>query len=340
MLPRDPRHPSLLSIVIPLFNEQASIDALIPRVMAVVDAEGLTAEIILVDDGSSDATWDKMVAWRANYENLTLVALSRNFGKEIAITAGLDVAEGDAVIIMDGDLQHPPETIPGFLRRWREGYDIVYGVRRDRSEDGAARRAATKAFYRVFNRLSNTPITPDAGDFRLMDRKVVEAIRRMRERARFMKGIYSWVGFKSIPVEFDVESREGGRSSFSRSRLFALAFDGILSFSTAPLRMAVVLGAIFAAISISAGLYFLGRTLLLGVDTPGFATIIVSTLALSGLILLQLGLMGLYLGRIYEEVKGRPLYLVRDLVGRAAPEHMAPGVAARRHIKDLVQPPA
>ncbi len=340
MLPRDPRHPSLLSIVVPLFNEQASIDALIPRVMQVLESEGLNAEIILVDDGSADDTWDKMVAWRANHENLTLVALSRNFGKEIAITAGLDVTEGDAVIIMDGDLQHPPETIPAFLRRWREGYDIVYGVRRDRSEDGAARRAATKAFYRVFNRLSNTPITPDAGDFRLMDRKVVEAIRRMRERARFMKGIYSWVGFKSTPVEFDVVSREGGRSSFSRSRLFALAFDGILSFSTAPLRMAVVLGAIFAGISISAGLYFLGRTLLLGVDTPGFATIIVSTLALSGLILLQLGLMGLYLGRIYEEVKGRPLYLVRDLVGRAAAENAEPGAAARRHIKDLVRPPA
>ena len=340
MLPRDPRHPSLLSIVIPLFNEQASIDALIPRVTQVLEAEGLNAEIILVDDGSSDDTWDKMVAWRAARENLTLVALSRNFGKEIAITAGLDVTEGDAVIIMDGDLQHPPETIPAFLRRWREGYDIVYGVRRDRSEDGAARRAASKAFYRVFNRLSNTPITPDAGDFRLMDRKVVEAIRRMRERARFMKGIYSWVGFKSTPVEFDVVSREGGRSSFSRSRLFALAFDGILSFSTAPLRMAVVLGAIFAGISISAGLYFLGRTLLLGVDTPGFATIIVSTLALSGLILLQLGLMGLYLGRIYEEVKGRPLYLVRDLVGRAALEDASPGAAARRHIKDLVRPPA
>ena len=343
MLPRDPRHPSLLSIVIPLFNEQESIDALIPRVTGMLAAEGLTAEIILVDDGSSDQTWDKMVAWRAAHDNLTLVALSRNFGKEIAITAGLDVAEGDAVVIMDGDLQHPPETIPLFLRRWREGHDIVYGVRRDRSEDGAARRAASKAFYRVFNRLSSTPITPDAGDFRLMDRKVVEAIRRMRERARFMKGIYSWVGFKSIPVEFDVVSREAGRSSFSRSRLFALAFDGILSFSTAPLRMAVVVGTAFAVLSISIGLYFLGRTLLLGVDTPGFATIIVSTLALSGLILLQLGLMGLYLGRIYEEVKGRPLYLVRDLVGRSASENTVPGHQGDRlarardlHIKDLV----
>ncbi len=338
MLSRDPREPSLLSIVVPLYNEQGSIDALIPRVHAVLDAEALAAEIILVDDGSSDATWDKMVAWRSTHENLTLLALSRNFGKEIAITAGLDVAEGDAVIIMDGDLQHPPEMIPAFLRRWREGYDIVYGVRKDRAEDGTARRALSRAFYRVFNSLSNTPITPDAGDFRLMDRKVVEAIRRMRERARFMKGIYSWVGFKSVPVEFDVVTRAAGRSSFSPARLFALAFDGILSFSTAPLRMAVVVGAAFATISISSGLYFLARTLLLGVDTPGFATIIVSTLALSGLILLQLGLMGLYLGRIYEEVKGRPLYLVRDLVGRAAAEGpaRAPAHIRDRHVKDLV----
>jgi glycosyltransferase involved in cell wall biosynthesis len=350
MLTRDPREPALLSIVIPLFNEQASIDALIPRVTEVLEAAGLSAEIILVDDGSSDATWDKMVAWRASHENLTLVALSRNFGKEIAITAGLDVAEGDAVVVMDGDLQHPPEMIPVFLRRWREGYDIVYGVRRDRANDGAARRAMSRAFYRVFNSLSNTPITPDAGDFRLMDRKVVEAIRRMRERARFMKGIYSWVGFKSVPVEFDVISRVQGRSSFSGSRLFALAFDGILSFSTAPLRMAVVIGAAIAIVSISMGVYYMGRTLLLGVDVPGFASIIVSTLALSGLILLQLGLMGLYLGRIYEEVKGRPLYLVRDLMGKAAREPTLLGAGAltraraageQRHVKNLVpHPPA
>src|SRR6185312_9226390 len=152
---------------------------------------------------------------------------------------------------------HPPEMIPVFLRRWREGYDVVYGVRRDRRHDSASRRWLTRGFYRVFNSLSKTPITPDAGDFRLMDRKVVEAIRRMRERARFMKGIYSWVGFKSIPVEFDVISRAAGKSSFSPARLFALAFDGLLSFSTAPLKMAVMIGAIFATVSISLGLYYM-----------------------------------------------------------------------------------
>src|SRR5262249_26124475 len=155
------------------------------------------------------------VAWHANRDNLTLLTLSRNFGKEIAITAGLDVAEGNVVVIMDADLQHPPELIPEFVERWRRGADIVYGVRPDRPHDGAIRRALSRAFYRVFNSLSKTPITPDAGDFRLMDRKVVDAIRRMRERARFMKGIYSWVGFKSEPVEFEVAARAAGKSSFS-----------------------------------------------------------------------------------------------------------------------------
>ena len=337
MTPRDLREPTLISIVIPVFNEEASVDTLIPRLFSLFGREGLTADVIFVDDGSKDATWDKLVAWSTRYPALTLVSLSRNFGKEVAIAAGLDMAEGDAVILMDGDLQHPPEVIPSFLARWREGYDIAYGVRRTREQDGAFRRAMSRAFYRVFNSVSNTPITPDAGDFRLMDRKVVDAIRRMRERARFMKGIYSWVGFKSVSVEFDVEERRHGKSSFSPVRLLALAFDGLLSFSTAPLKAAVLFGAFFALFAISLGMFYMFRTLLLGVDVPGYASIIVSTLALSGLILLQLGIMGLYLGRIYEEVKARPLYLVRDIVGKA-PSDGSAGIAAStmRQIKSLV----
>jgi glycosyltransferase involved in cell wall biosynthesis len=188
----------------------------------------------------------------------------------------------------------------------------------------------------VFNSLSKTPISPDAGDFRLMDRKVVEAIRRMRERARFMKGIYSWVGFKSTSVEYDVVERAHGTSSFSPFRLFGLAFDGILSFSTAPLKVAVLIGSLLATCSITLGIYYMLRTLILGIDVPGFASLIVSILALSGLILLQLGVMGLYLGRIYEEVKGRPLYLVRDMVGKAASTERV--VPALRQFKDLVPP--
>jgi len=337
MISRDQRDPALISIVIPLFNEAASVDALMARLFQVLAREGLTAEIICVDDGSTDQTWDKLVLARARHGNLTLVSLSRNFGKEIAITAGLDMAEGNAVVIMDADLQHPPEIIPDFLVQWRNGYDIVYGVRRDRTEDGALRRYLTRSFYRVFNSVSNTPITPDAGDFRLMDRKVVDAIRRMRERARFMKGIYSWVGFKSVSVEFDVQTRAHGKSTFSPARLFTLAFDGILSFSTVPLRTAVFIGAVIAFLSISLGAFYLIRTMIFGIDVPGYASIIVSVLALSGLMLLQLGLMGLYLGRIYEEVKARPLYLVREIVGRAASDIPSGiGDPAVRRLKDLV----
>ncbi len=335
MQSREERGPGLLSIIVPMFNEEASVDALFRRLLDVVNSHGVNTEIICVNDGSADATWERLVLWRSRIDNLVLVDLSRNFGKEIAITAGLDVAEGNAVVIMDGDLQHPPETILEFIKMWRAGFDIVYGVRSDRQHDGALRGWLSNMFYRVFNSLSKTPITPDAGDFRLMDRKVVDAIRRMRERARFMKGIYSWVGFKSVSVEFNVEERRHGTSSFSPMRLFALAFDGLLSFSTAPLKAAVLFGAAFALFAISLGMFYMFRTLLLGVDVPGYASIIVSTLALSGLILLQLGLMGLYLGRIYEEVKARPLYLVRDIVGKA-PSDASVSANTMQQIKDLV----
>ena len=333
MMSRDPREPTLISIVVPVFNEEASVDALIPRLFGLLEKkEGLTGEVICVDDGSRDGSWDKLVAWRTRYPSLTLVSLSRNFGKEIAIAAGLDIAEGNAVILMDSDLQHPPEVIPEFLAKWREGFDIAYGVRKNRDADGILRRTFTRNFYRLFNKVSNTPITPDAGDFRLMDRKVVEAIRRMRERSRFMKGIYSWVGFKCVAVEFDVVERKHGKSSFSPSRLFTLAFDGFLSFSTVPLRFAMYAGALIALASIAMGTYYMVRTLLFGIDVPGFASLIVSTLALSGFTMLQLGLMGLYLGRIYDEVKARPLYLVREIVGKPAPE--SAGIARVKGMSD------
>ncbi len=336
MMSRDPREPTLISIVIPVYNEGASVDALIPALFGLLHRESLKAEVICVDDGSKDDTWDRLIAWRATYPALTLVSFSRNFGKEIAIAAGLDIAEGNAVILMDGDLQHPPEVIPRFLAEWRAGFDIVYGVRSNRAADGTLRKAFSRAFYRVFNTVSDTPITPDAGDFRLMDRKVVDAIRRMRERARFMKGIYAWVGFKNKAIEFDVAERQHGHSSFSPRRLFTLAFDGILSFSTIPLRIAMYLGALVAMTSLALGGYYLIRTLILGIDVPGYASLIVSVLALSGFTMLQLGLMGLYLGRIYDEVKARPLYLVREIIGKPAPESLLIDDPARGRIKDPV----
>jgi polyisoprenyl-phosphate glycosyltransferase len=332
----DRRTPSLISVVLPFFNEEKGVDALMTRLLAALEALPAPYEIVCVDDGSADATWLRLSAWRERNDAITLIALSRNFGKEIAITAGLDAAEGDCTVIMDSDLQHPPELIAPMLAKWAEGFDVVSGVRRDRTADGLLRRALTRAFYRAFNAVSQTPIAPDAGDFRLLDRKVVDAIRRMRERVRFMKGIYGWVGFRSTSLPFDVDRRAHGRSSFSPLRLFALALDGILSFSTAPLRLAMYAGAVIALIALALGSYFIARTAIYGVDVPGYASIIVSTLALSGFTMLQIGVMGLYLGRIYEEVKARPLYLVRDMVPRAGAQAGAEGARAVRQLKTLV----
>jgi glycosyltransferase involved in cell wall biosynthesis len=336
-MPASNRHaPNLLSIVLPFFNEAASVDTLMTRLLGVLDSQPLPYEIICVDDGSSDNTWLHLGAWRERCDSVTLIGLSRNFGKEIAITAGLDAAEGDCTIIMDSDLQHPPEVIAEMIAKWTEGFDVVTGVRRDRSSDGFLRRTLTKLFYRSFNAVSQTPITPDAGDFRLLDRKVVEAIRRIRERARFMKGIYGWVGFKNTVVPFDVEERLHGRSSFSPLRLFALAFDGILSFSTAPLRVAMYVGGIIAFSALTLGIIYILQVAIFGIDVPGYASIIVSTLALSGFTMLQIGITGLYLGRIYDEVKARPLYLVREMVLREGAVAGAERAATVRQLKTLV----
>jgi len=334
---RNTNDSAFISIVVPLYNEEAAVEALVPRLFALMEREGLQGDVICIDDGSKDSTWDRLTALSPRYPALTLVSLSRNFGKEVAIAAGLDIADGNAVILMDGDLQHPPEVIPQFLAKWREGFDIVYGVRKNRDRDGVLRRGFTRVFYRLFNSVSNTPITPDAGDFRLLDRKVVDAIRRMRERARFMKGIYSWVGFKSTAVEFDVTERAGGKSSFSTWRLFNLAFDGLLSFSTVPLRVAMFVGGLIAFAALALGSFYLIRTLIFGIDVPGYASLIVSILALSGFTMLQLGVMGLYLGRIYDEVKARPLYLVREIVGKAALESESSSVTRiKDHLSNLV----
>lgn len=330
MIAADGRTPKVISVVLPFYNEGASVDELLARLFATLDRMQATAEIICVDDGSTDDTWVQLCSWRERCANLTLIALSRNFGKEIAITAGLDAAEGDLAIIMDSDLQHPPELVSRMVDLWREGYDVVTGVRRDRTQDGAFRRTLTRLFYRAFNYLSSTSITPDAGDFRLLDKKVVHAIRTMRERARFMKGIYSWVGFRNTNISFDVEERRHGTSSFKPWRLFTLAFDGILSFSTAPLRLAMFGGALIALFALMLGAFYLVRTLIYGIDVPGYASIIVSTLALSGFAMLQMGIMGLYLGRIYEEVKARPLYLVRETIGKESVVSLGRGAHVRQ----------
>lgn len=303
---------ALISIVVPLFNEERSLDELVARLDAVRAGDPGRFELIFVDDGSSDATWARISELVSGRADCKLLRLSRNFGKETALSAGIDAALGDAVVMMDGDLQHPPEVIHEFLALWRQGHDVVYGVRKDRAQDGRLRRSLSSLFYRVFNSLSETRITPDAGDFRLMSRRVVDAIRLLRERSRFMKGIYSWVGFEGVGVPFDAPPRKHGESSFSLLGLFKLATDGLLSFSTVPLKLGVLMGVVAASLALLLGLFYFTRTLILGIDVPGYASIIVSVLALDGLILLQLGLVGLYVGRVLEEVKARPLYIVRD----------------------------
>ena len=303
-----------ITVVVPLFNEAGSLVELLTRLSAQAAKEPERFDYVFVDDGSSDATWETLNKITKDRADCTLIRLSRNFGKETALSAGIDAAQGDAIILMDGDLQHPPEIIPEFLTYWRCGQDVVYGVRRDREPDGPLRGWLSRTFYRVFNALSDTPIVPDAGDFRLMSRRVVDAIKLLRERSRFMKGIYSWVGFAGIGVPFDAPARKHGETSFSVVGLFKFAVNGLMSFSTVPLKLGIILGVTVALFALLLGSFYFVRTAVFGIDVPGYASIIVSVLALGGLILLQLGLVGLYVGRVLEEVKGRPMYIVRDQI--------------------------
>jgi len=255
------------------------------------------------------------VSLRQRDPRVRIVSLSRNFGKEIALTAGLDHAGGKAVIPIDADLQHPPELIAELVARWRDGSDIVIALRRDRATDGLLRRAGSSLFHRVFARMTTVPVVRDAGDFRLMSRAVVDALRRLPERTRFMKGLYAWVGFRQTTVSYDIEPRLEGRSKWSVWRLWRLALDGITSFSSLPLKVWSVVGLTFALVALAYGAYLVIRTIVRGVDVPGYASVMVMILFLGGLQLLSLGIIGEYLGRVYDEVKARPLYVVRQRIG-------------------------
>lgn len=304
-----------LSIVVPVYNEADNLPLLVERLKPILDREVSSWEIVCVDDGSRDGSLSVMRLLNAADSRVSGVSFSRNFGKEIAIAAGLDHALGDAVIIMDADLQHPPETIPVFLEKWREGYLNVYGQRADRTGESRLKRNFAKLFYRLFASFGETELPEGAGDFRLLDRRVVDALRALPERARFSKGLYAWVGFPGTGVTFDVAEREHGVSSFNFRRLFSFAFDGLSSFSTVPLKVATWIGALIAVVSTFTALFFLLRTLLVGTDLPGFPSLIVSIMFFSGIQLISLGLIGEYVGRIFAEVKRRPLYLIGERVG-------------------------
>jgi glycosyltransferase involved in cell wall biosynthesis len=320
-----------LSVVIPLFNEDENIELLLNRLVPVLERITQSFEILFVDDGSQDTSLAVLRRMHAADGRVKVVALSRNFGKEVAIAAGLDFASGAATIIMDADLQHPPEMIETFVARWREGYKNVYGQRIDRSADSRLRRLLTRRFYHLFRAFGETGLPEGAGDFRLLDRQAVAALRGMREKARFSKGLYAWIGFKSIGVPFDVSERAFGSSKFSYHKLTRFALDGLMSFSTLPLMVWTYVGTSISVISLATAVYFVVETLVFGVDVPGFASLIVSVTFLAGIQLLSLGVLGEYIGRIFAEVKGRPLYLVEEYLGlaNAAADEAAAGAASR-----------
>jgi polyisoprenyl-phosphate glycosyltransferase len=305
-----------LSVVIPMLNEERGLDALVARLKPVLDATGLTWTIVFIDDGSRDGTRDILKKLHAADPRVTAVAFSRNFGKEIAVAAGLSYARGDAVVLMDADLQHPPEIIPAFIARWREGYDIVYGQRDDRQSDGLARRLFSRVFYRAFRTMSGTTLPDNAGDFRLLDRKTVDVMNQFRERVRFNKGLFAWIGFKSCGVTFHVPPRfDGGKSRFKPRQLWHFALDGLVSFTTMPLRVWSYVGVLVSALAFLYIFGFLVKMLLFGGGASGFPTLIISILFLGGVQLISLGVLGEYLGRMYEEVKGRPLFVVAEEIG-------------------------
>ena len=308
----------MLSIVIPAKNEATNLDNLLSRVLPVVDGLGVPAEVLFVDDGSTDDTLEALRRWHSIDPRVKAISLSRNFGKDIALAAGLRYAAGDAVVLMDADLQHPPEVIRDFMEQWRLGFQVVYGQRRDRNYQGPLQRWAAKQFYRVFARIGEIHLPSGVGDFLLLDRKVVRALNAISERTRFAKGFYAWVGFRQIGVPYDIAARGAGASNWSVWKLWTFAIDGLTAFSNLPLRVWSYLGFAISLLAIGFGSVILFQTMSRGTDVPGYPSLIVALSFFAGVQLISLGVMGEYLGRIFTEVKRRPLFLVAESLGVAA----------------------
>jgi dolichol-phosphate mannosyltransferase len=307
------------SLVLPIYNEEETIPELVRRLGLLMDQLDGDAEVILVDDGSSDASYETMVAAREIDPRYKLLRLSRNFGHQIAVSAGLDVASGEAVIVMDADLQDPPEVALELAARWREGYDVVYAVREERQGERRFKRATAAGFYRLFKRMSDVDVPLDVGDFRLVDRRALDAFRSMRESNRYVRGMFSWIGFRQVGVPFTREERFAGETKYPLRKMIKFATDGIVSFSAYPLRLALKLGFLVSAFSFVLGIVFLVSRLAGLYSVPGLASIAVFVAFLGGIQLLLLGIMGEYIARIHDEVKGRPLYLVSDTQGLDQP---------------------
>lgn len=301
-----------LSVVIPVFNEEDNISELYSRLSHVLEEANVNFEIVFVDDGSCDGSVKKLNEIGASDTRIVVVELARNFGHQAAITAGLDFARGKAVAVMDGDLQDPPEVLPEFLDKWRGGYEVVYAIRAKRKE-GWVKRTSYKVFYRLLRNVANIDIPLDAGDFCVMDRRVVDLLKNMPERNRFVRGIRSWIGFKQTGIPFERHARHAGRSKYTVFGLMVLALDGLVSFSYVPLRIITFLGFAVSFLSILLAIYYATIKLQFGLNPPGFATIVVAICFFSGVQLLTLGVIGEYVGRIFEEAKSRPLYILRRI---------------------------
>lgn len=305
----------LISVIAPCFNEEKNVAALHARLSSVFAHAQDSLEIVFVDDGSSDCTSAEIEKISTHDGRVRLVQFARNFGKEAALTAGLDHASGDAVVFIDADLQHPPEFIHQMIAAWRDGAEVVYGVRQNRDGDGLARRTFTFFFYGLLNTFGEIRIPPNAGDYRLLDRKAADALRALPERNRFMKGLYAWVGFRTLALPLKVEDREVGQSRFSFAKLAEFGLGGITAFSNIPLRLAGFVGLAVAIAALLYGLFEIVSAVLLDRQTPGFATLVVAIMFFGGVQMMFLGIIGEYVGRIYTEVKGRPVYIVRRKSG-------------------------
>ena len=303
------------SFVLPVHNEAEVLDELARRLGAVMDELGEPCEAIFVEDGSTDASLEVMRAIRARDERFKLVQFSRNFGHQAAITAGLDHAQGQAVVIMDSDLQHPPEAVPQMIALWRLGYEVVNAVPADRRGDGAFKRNSARFFYWLLGRLSHTELTVNVGDFRLVDRSALEAFLSLRETTRYLRGMFSWVGFRQTTIPYDYHDRHAGEPKYKLGRMLRLGIDGITSFSHVPLELALHVGYVVAGLSFLAGIGDVIAKIFNANTVPGWLSIAITISFLGGMQLLILGVMGTYMGRMYDEVKQRPLYIVRELDG-------------------------
>ena len=304
-----------ISIIVPLYNESKNLDLLSDKLVSVLNRLNVSYEIIYINDGSTDNSYEKLVEIHQKNRSFKIINFSRNFGKEIALTAGIDYANGSAVIPIDADLQDPPELIGQLIDKWREGYDVVYATRRSRKGETWLKKTTAKAFYYTVAKLIRINIPANTGDFRLLDRRVVNALKRMPEKSRFMKGLFSWVGYKQTSILFDRDPRHLGKTSWNYWKLWNFALNGIISFSSLPLKIWSYVGFVISFISLIYASFLVIRTLRYGIDVPGYASLMVAILFMGGIQLITLGIFGEYLSRLYEEAKGRPLYLVREEMG-------------------------